>query len=291
MKHRVVVQAIVKLKGRVLLIRRSHGRPSLIGKYELPGGSLDNGEQPDDSIRRHLASDTGVNYEAPLYIEDVLSMKDREDVDTQYIIVVYSLLDNNSLDIKLSTTYDKYLLSDPEKVDPSDLRDSAQLALGLYDGTIDLNKTSTYSGKDVEKTTKNKTITIYSDGGSRGNPGPSAGAFVIFDVNNNPISKGSEYIGITTNNQAEYHGLLLGLEKAIELGIQKVEFRIDSMLVVNQLKGLYSIKNRELWPVNDRIKLLLEKISEFKFTHIPRELNKVADSLVNKILDEHKEDQ
>lgn len=97
-------------------------------------------------------------------------------------------------------------------------------------------------------------------------------------------------MGITTNNQTEYHGLQLGLERALELGIKSVDFRLDSLLVVNQMKGLYQIKNRELWPINERITALITKFDRVSFAHVPRESNQRADELVNKLLDEHQID-
>src|SRR5690606_18985618 len=131
-------------------------------------------------------------------------------------------------------------------------------------------------------------IVIYSDGGSRGNPGPSAAGFVILNSQQEVIAEGGEYLGITTNNQAEYQGVRIGLEKAIELGYKKVDFKLDSMLVVNQMKGYYKIKNRELWPINERIRMLMTKFDRVTFTHVNRQFNQLADGMVNKTLDKHK---
>ena len=131
-------------------------------------------------------------------------------------------------------------------------------------------------------------IVIYSDGGSRGNPGPSAAGYVVLNVQQEVIAEGGEYLGITTNNQAEYQGVRLGLEKAIELGYKKVDFKLDSMLVVNQMKGYYKIKNRELWPINERIRTLMTNFDRVTFTHVNRQFNQLADGMVNKTLDAHK---
>ena len=97
------------------------------------------------------------------------------------------------------------------------------------------------------------------------------------------------YLGITTNNQAEYHGVRLGLEKALEMGAATIDFRIDSMLVVNQLNGTYKIKNRELWPINERIIELASKFEKVTFMHVKREFNQLADGMVNKILNAHEQ--
>lgn len=145
------------------------------------------------------------------------------------------------------------------------------------------------SKSDVEvSTSKSKLhhkVTIYSDGGSRGNPGPSASGFVIYDEKGKLLEEGGEYLGITTNNQAEYQSLKLALEKATVLNVEKVIVRMDSLLVVNQMKGTFKVKNKDLWPVHTSIKLLVEQFDRVVFEHVPRSANKVADSMVNKILD------
>jgi ribonuclease HI len=129
-------------------------------------------------------------------------------------------------------------------------------------------------------------ILIYADGGSRGNPGPSASGFVVFS-DGELIFEGGKYLGITTNNQAEYQAVKLGLEKARELHARVVDFRMDSQLVVNQLTGMYQVKNRELWPIHTSIKELIDQFEKVTFTHVSREFNKDADAMVNKILDRH----
>lgn len=287
MKQRVIVQAVLNQNNNVILLRRSQGRSGLVGKYELPGGAINSGEQPEDAIRRHLKNGMGlaINNTA-IDLKDVLSTSSREEGDIQYVLVVYLYSGGvNEADIKLGTSYDQFEKFNSQTINNANLRDSARLILDAYFNT---GRTSVSSSNDDRTTTNDIKHIIYSDGGSRGNPGHSASAYVIYDSLQNVVDKGGEYIGITTNNQAEYKGVLLGLERAAQLGIKTVEFRLDSMLVVNQLKGFYSIKNRELWPVNERIKELLGHFSSVVFIHVPREMNKVADLLVNAILDEHR---
>lgn len=126
---------------------------------------------------------------------------------------------------------------------------------------------------------------LFADGGSRGNPGPSAGGFAIVDMQGETVVKRGLYLGITTNNQAEYQALKLGLEEAASRGIQELHIYMDSMLVVNQMRGVFKVKNRDLWPIHESIKLLLPKFKTISFTHIPRELNKLADSMANEAMD------
>ncbi len=292
MKQRIVVQAIVRSEDKVLLLRRAQGRPGLIGKLELPGGTLEDGEQPDDGLRRHLRNNCGLTVDN-LILSDVMTMSSREESDIQHVLVIFVCsLETTDMPIFLGTSYDEYKWLNVKDIVSSELRDSAQAILGIYNQPSDDNRESDINrGTDVKKTSVASKVIIYSDGGSRGNPGPSAGAFVIMNQNRDVLDEGGEYLGITTNNQAEYHGVRLGLERALKLGYQEVEYRLDSMLVVNQLKGNYTIKNRELWPINERIRELLPSFKSVKFIHVPRELNHVADALVNKLLDEHQNDR
>lgn len=127
---------------------------------------------------------------------------------------------------------------------------------------------------------------LYTDGGSRGNPGQSACAYVIRDTGDVIVEKAGFYLGMATNNQAEYIGLQKGLERVRELGISRVILFSDSQLVVNQMNGLYRVKNQELAPLNKEVNEIAAAFEKISFVHVPRELNKDADREVNRILDE-----
>ncbi len=129
---------------------------------------------------------------------------------------------------------------------------------------------------------------LFTDGGSRGNPGPSAGAFLICKMDDNVVEKSGFYIGIATNNQAEYQALLKGLKRSAALGVRKLNVFMDSELIVKQLNGLYKIKNKDLQLFYQQIKKLEKGFEEISFTHVPRAMNEEADTEVNRILDEQK---
>ncbi len=129
-------------------------------------------------------------------------------------------------------------------------------------------------------------VKLYTDGGSRGNPGPSASAYVIQDMDGNELESDGLFIGITTNNQAEYQALRRGLERLLQLNAKTVHVFMDSELVVKQMRGEYKVKNRDLWPIYESLVELSKKFKKVHFNHVPRELNKQADSEVNRILDE-----
>lgn len=288
MQQRIAVRAIVSDRQKTLLIRRSSGRPSILGRYELPGGKLEYGEQPEDALQRHLQAEAGLTIRAA-QLYDVLTYVDHDDRDMQYVFILYLVsVEDSTTKLKLSQNYDHYLWKPMSSIQQQTLTESTKLLLGISQQNIPAVKENELVGSNIVKETSEVThAIIYSDGGSRGNPGPSASGFVIMNQYEHVLHEGGMYLGITTNNQAEYHGVRLGLERALEMGVKTVDFRIDSMLVVNQLKGIYTIKNRELWPIHERIQELVTHFEKVTFTHVKREFNQLADGMVNKILNAH----
>jgi ribonuclease HI len=129
--------------------------------------------------------------------------------------------------------------------------------------------------------------TIYTDGGSRGNPGPSGIGYYIVGADGREIKRGGEFLGLSNSRLAEYYGLKEGLEQAIELGLKRVNFKSDSLMMVNQLNGVYQVKNMDLMQVYSDVLGLLSKLDSYSFTHVPREQNKEADAEVNRVIDEN----
>lgn len=132
-------------------------------------------------------------------------------------------------------------------------------------------------------------LITYTDGGARGNPGPAGVGVVIYErgKNNkrNLIEKFGRYIGETTNNQAEYKALLEALKRCRKLKADEVECYLDSELAVKQLNREYKVKNKELAPTFVKVWNETIHFKKIRFTHIPRERNKLADSLVNEAID------
>lgn len=128
-------------------------------------------------------------------------------------------------------------------------------------------------------------IIIFTDGGARGNPGPAGIGAVLKDEKNNIIQEISEYIGETTNNQAEYQALIAGLKKAKELKGECLSIYLDSELVVKQLNREYKVKNPELAPLFMQVYNLSIGFKKITYEHVRRELNKEADKLVNLAID------
>lgn len=127
---------------------------------------------------------------------------------------------------------------------------------------------------------------LFADGGSRGNPGPAASGAVLFAEDGTTLAEVGEYLGIATNNVAEWRALVAGLAKARELGIDEIAVRMDSELVVRQLTGIYRVKHADLIPLATRAKSLLRGFRTADIQHVPRSKNVDADAVVNAVLDQ-----
>ena len=131
-------------------------------------------------------------------------------------------------------------------------------------------------------------IVVYCDGGARGNPGPAAIGAVVIDPATSPptrLATVSERIGVTTNNVAEYRACIAGLEAARAFPSRAIRLRADSMLVVEQLRGRWRVKQAHLRPLRDKALALLDEYEEIDVAHVRREHNADADALVNAALD------
>ena len=134
-------------------------------------------------------------------------------------------------------------------------------------------------------------ITIFTDGGARGNPGPAAIGFVIQDASGKTVKSHGEAIGETTNNEAEYRAVIAALQKTKALfgkertKRMKVTLNMDSELIARQLNGKYKIEEERLFPLYIKTQNLKIDFAEVLFFHVPREKNKKADALVNEALD------
>jgi ribonuclease HI len=126
---------------------------------------------------------------------------------------------------------------------------------------------------------------LSTDGGARGNPGPAAFAYVLEADDGTVLAAHGETIGVATNNVAEYRGLVAGLEKARELGLQNVDVVSDSELMVKQMRGEYRVKNEALRELSQRAGRLAREIGAVTYTAVRREQNQLADRLVNEALD------
>ena len=128
--------------------------------------------------------------------------------------------------------------------------------------------------------------TLFADGGSRGNPGPAASGAVLLDPSGEVVDSVGLFLGRATNNVAEWTALCIGLERAAERGVRRLAVRMDSELVVKQMRGEYRVKHVDLQPLYRRARALLAKFEHVDIAHVRRKDNALADRLVNDVLDQ-----
>jgi ribonuclease HI len=130
-----------------------------------------------------------------------------------------------------------------------------------------------------------KAWVVMVDGAARGNPGEAGCGAAIYDENGVVVKQLSRYLGRTTNNVAEYEGLLMGLEALLELGRKQIVVQSDSELLVRQLNGQYRVRDEKLKVLFQRAITLLRQFDSYRILHVGRELNKLADRLANQAID------
>jgi len=128
-------------------------------------------------------------------------------------------------------------------------------------------------------------LTLHTDGSTRGNPGKGGAGVILLDREGEMVEELGEYIGTVTSNVAEYEAVVLGLQRALELGAKEILLRTDSQLVIRQLSGAYRIKSKNLIPRHVLARKLLSKFKKWKVEHVPRAENHGADMLANVAID------
>ena len=128
-------------------------------------------------------------------------------------------------------------------------------------------------------------LIVHADGGSRGNPGPAGFGYVICDARGKRIEARGEFVGKTTNNVAEYKGMIAAARRVAELGADAADFRVDSELLERQVAGKYRVKAKHLRPLFAELMAALERVPEWSVRHVRREQNTEADRLANRAMD------
>ncbi len=152
----------------------------------------------------------------------------------------------------------------------------------FYEAT---SSTETHESPEVTPSFHRR-LRVYSDGAARGNPGHSGAGAVLVEPSGQVVDRLGKYLGVQTNNYAEYMGLLLGLKRAREMGVSEIEVFADSELMIRQLGGRYQVKSPSLRPLYEEALKLLNHFSRVKLVHVPREMNTAADEMSNRAIDE-----
>jgi ribonuclease HI/ADP-ribose pyrophosphatase YjhB (NUDIX family) len=290
MKQRIRVSAICKKDGDILLLKRSGGRiDGAEVDFELPTGKIIFGEQPEEAMARVLYEHTGVQT-ASLQLMDVVaftSLEGSSQLGSLYIIYEIKLDDDTPVKIT-SERYSAYKWTPLTETSNYPLDEATMMVLQITASKgVEVHSKLRRIGDNEPVLPASDAATIYTDGGSRGNPGPSGIGYYIVGADGREIKRGGEFLGMSNSRLAEYYALKEGLEQAIELGLKRVNFMSDSLMMVNQLNGVYQVKNMDLMQVYSDVLGLLSKLDSYSFTHIPREQNKEADAEVNRVIDEN----
>ena len=277
MKQRIRVVGIIRNEDGVLILKRNQGRSDAPVFWELPTGKIKFGEQPEEAMTRSIAEYTNFRVSS-LKLKDVITFLSPEGA---------SRLNN------LYIIYEINVVGDG-KPSPRDRYVSYKYVKDFTAAGVHLNETSLsvleivegkVSGIRLSSRDTANSVSIYVDGASRGNPGPSGVGYRIVDTDGKVLEQGGEFIGFATSRVAEYYAMKNGIEHAIRLGLKSVHFFSDSLMVVNQLNGIFSIKNSDIITIYNGIQKLLQNFDSVSFTHIPRSDNVIADSEANGAID------
>ncbi len=163
------------------------------------------------------------------------------------------------------------------QLDRTKLQRALERAAGLLEGK---------GGDEAEAPPAYLRLRLYSDGAARGNPGPAGAGAVLVEPSGQVVDKLGKFLGHQTNNYAEYMGLLMGLKRARELNVREVEVFADSELMIRQLGGRYQVKSPSLRPLYLETLQVLNGFERVKLVHVPREMNRAADEMSNRAIDE-----
>ena len=279
MKQRIRVVGIVRKKDDILLLKKNMGRAEGEPTWELPTGKIILGEQPEEAMTRTVAEYLGVGVSG-VKLKDVttfMSLSNASRVSNLYIVFDVSLVEGT---LTPSERYAAYRWVS--------LAEVARAGLNLDDATRSVIEIDMGQGSSSARPRAAANgATVFTDGGSRGNPGPAGIGYYIVDANGRELKRGGEFIGFATSRVAEYYGLKEGMEQAIELGLKSVRFVGDNLMMVNQMNGIYQVKNEDIRVIYEDIQKMLPQFEAVAFLHVKREQNKQADEQVNLAIDRH----
>ena len=288
MKQRIRVTAICKKDGDILLLKRAGGRMDGAEiDFELPTGKIIFGEQPEEAMARVLYENTGVQT-ASMQLMDVVTFTNlvgSSQLGSLYIVYEVKLGEDSTIKMT-SERYSSYKwtpLTDTTNL-PLDEATMMVLQITSTKGVEVKPKLRQIGGEQVAP--ESEAATVYTDGASRGNPGPSGIGYYIVGTDGRELKRGGEFLGMSNSRLAEYYGLKEGIEQAIELGLKRVSFISDNLMMVNQMNGVYKVKNQDLMQVYMDVLELLKKLDSYSFTHVPRSQNTEADAEANRVIDE-----
>lgn len=277
MKQRIRVVGLIKNENGVLIFKRSRGRSETPVFWELPTGKIKFGEQPEEAMARSLNEYTGLTASS-IKLRDVvtfLAPEGSSQLSNLYIIYDIGIL--GEIKPIPHDRYTAYKFLKDVATQGAHLNETSTTVLEIIDERLMSSRISSRASAN--------SVTINVDGASRGNPGPSGIGYCITNSEGRIIERGGEFIGFATSRVAEYYALKKGIERAIELEYKTVRFVSDSLMAVNQLNGIFQIKNQDIIPIYNDIQKQLDNFEAVSFTHMPRSKNVIADAEANNAID------
>ena len=273
MKQRIRVVGLVRREGEILLLKKARGRSEFLSKWGLLTGKIDFGEQPEEAMNRALQQYLGLSAEK-MKLSDVvtfLAMDGASRASNLYIVYEVELAVNARPELLEKYVAYKFV-KDLDKFNDILEPYSAEV-LEIEVGLQKIKYREAVHG-----------AMVFVDGASKGNPGPSGIGYQIIGEDGKEIKRGGEFIGFATSRVAEYYAMKEGIEQALELGIKNVRFVGDNLMMINQLKGLYKVKNSDLMQIYNDVQGMLAGFESCAFIHVNREQNTVADAEANKAI-------
>lgn len=281
MKQRIRVVAIIRNGDGVLVFKKRRGRSEAPVFWELPTGKIAFGEQPEEAMARTLEEYAGLSA-ISLKIKDVvtfLAPEGASQLSNLYIVYEVSVMGKDGIRPVPNERYSAYKFLKDHNGGGIRLDEASATVLDIEDERGHEHY-SVNSSRGVANS-----ATVYVDGASRGNPGSAGTGFYIVGDDGQMIKRGGKFIGFATSRVAEYYALKDGILQAIDLGLKSVRFVSDSLMVVNQMNGIFTIKNSDIMPIYHDIQDLLKQFDVVAFMHVPRSQNSAADKEANLAID------
>ena len=279
MKQRIRVVGIAKRGDEVLLLKKSLGRSEEPPEWELLTGKMRFGEQPEEAMARTAYDFLGVEL-TEVKLRDVVTFTDLIGASRQgNLYIIFNITLPEAVKIGPIDRYTAYKFVRKEEMAALRLGDATISVLEILDGRVSSPKVETRSAVNG--------ATVYVDGGSRGNPGPAAIGYYIVGEDGKEIARGGDFIGFATSRIAEYYAMKEGCLKARELGLKRVRFVGDNLMMINQLRGIYQVKNQDLLGIYQDIQKILKDFEAVSFVHVKRGQNREADLEANKAMEGH----
>ena len=253
--------------------------------WELPTGKIRFGEQPEEAMGRMIYEYLGVQVDS-MKLKDVITFTGLIGASQQAnLYIVFDIKLKPEAKLTANERYSAYKFVKSAEMTGMKLDEATVQVLTIESSRVVMPSTEVMAS--VEAKAAASGATVYVDGGSRGNPGPAGIGYYIVGEDGKMLKRGGEFIGFATSRVAEYYALKEGCEQALELGLKRVRFVGDSLMMINQMRGIYQVKNQDIRPIYEDVQRLLNKFEAVAFMHVKRSMNAAADKEANLAIDKH----